>query len=241
MNVALIFSIGRKDDRGLLRFWLGKPAIDWMQHLDLTARIILWVAFDFPGLPYPDFGLLNILRNGRTGFRCSGAPPIRAGRPGAQSRLSDRSLGPQLCAARRSLPAGEILPLAHTNGSPLRLVKHKRGFCHTNVELLICCWLQQQQHTFISLLSVVSNALVMMLRHKACSFINVSIWPEHVCEVKHNADYFCWKETFYLKYIVHLRCCCWQTCTVQISSNKSGDIWFTLGLQSKILINLNQH
>lgn len=116
------FSTDRKDDWGL-RFWLEKPAIDWMQHIDTRERIIIWVAFDFPDLPYPDFGLLNILRNGRTGFRCSGAPPFRAGRPGASSRLSDRSLGPQLCAARRSLPAGEILPLTHTNGSPLRLVK----------------------------------------------------------------------------------------------------------------------
>lgn len=110
-----------------------------MQHIDPKERIIIWVAFDFPDLPYPDFGLLNILRNGRTGFRCSGAPPIRAGRPGAPSRLSDRSLGPQLCTACRSLPAGKILPLAHTNGSPLRSVKHRfRGFCHTRMELLKC-------------------------------------------------------------------------------------------------------
>lgn len=125
MKSALNFSFDRKDDRGL-RFWLEKPAIDWMQHIDLKERIIIWAAFDFPDLPYPEFGLLDILRNGRTGFRCSGAPPIRAGRPGAPSRLSDRSLGPQLCTACRSLPAGEILPLAHTNGSSLRLVKHLR-------------------------------------------------------------------------------------------------------------------
>lgn len=139
MKIALIsVSFDRKDDRGL-RFWLGKPAIDWMQHIDLKERIIIWVAFDFPDLPYPDFGLLNILRNGRTGFRCSGAPPIRAGRPGAPGRLSDRSLGPQLCAARRSLPAGKILPLAHTNGSALRLVKHLRGFCNTRMSLPKCC------------------------------------------------------------------------------------------------------
>lgn len=138
MKIALISRFDRKDDRGL-RFWLEKPAIDWMQHIDLKERIIIWVAFDFPDLPYPDFGLLDILRNGRTGFRCSGAPPIRAGRPGAPSRLSDRSLGPQLCTARRSLPAGEILSLAHTNGSSLRLVKHLRvSFCHRRMQLLKC-------------------------------------------------------------------------------------------------------
>lgn len=123
-NENCFFSFGRKDDRGL-RFWLGKPTIDWMQHIDLKERIIIWVAFDFPDLPCPDFGLLNILRNGRTGFRRSGAPPVGAGRPGAPSRLSDRSLRPQLCAACRSLPAGKILPLAHTNGSTLRSVKHR--------------------------------------------------------------------------------------------------------------------
>lgn len=122
-EAALILSFDRKDERGL-RFWLEKPAIDWMQHIDTKERIIWWVAFDFPDLPYPDFGLFHIPRNGRTGFRCSGPPSFRAGRPGAPSRLSDRSLGPQLCAARRSLPAGEILPVTHTNGSPLRLVKH---------------------------------------------------------------------------------------------------------------------
>lgn len=157
--LILFFSFDRKDDRGL-RFWLEKPAIDWMQHIDLKERIIIWVAFDFPDLPYPDFGLLNILRNGRTGFRCSGAPPIRAGRPGAPSRLSDRSLGPQLCTACRSLPAGEILPLAHTNGSPLRLVKHLRGFCHTTMQLLKCFLFPGRQHLSISTLAVVSKALV---------------------------------------------------------------------------------
>ncbi len=134
-----------------------------MQHIDLKERIIIWVAFDFPDLPYPDFGLLDILRNGRTGFRCSGAPPIRAGRPGAPSRLSDRSLGPQLCAARRSLPAGKILPLAHTNGSPLRLVKHLRGF----LQLLKFCLFPQRQHLSTSELAVVSYALLIMLRHKS--------------------------------------------------------------------------
>lgn len=97
-----------------------------MQYIDLQERIIIWVAFDFPGLHFPDFGLLRILRDGRTGFRCSGAPPLGAGRLGAPSRLSDRSVRPQLCTACRSLPAGEILPLAHTNGSPFRSVKHLR-------------------------------------------------------------------------------------------------------------------
>lgn len=91
-----------------------------MQHINLEERILIWVAFDFPELPHPDFGLLCLLRNGRTGFRGSGAPPVGTGRPGASSRLSDRSLRTRLCAACRSLPAGEILSLAHTNGSPLR-------------------------------------------------------------------------------------------------------------------------
>lgn len=77
-------------------------------------------------LPYPNPDIsdyLDVLRNGGTGFRCPGAPPVTAGRPGAPGRLPDRSLGPRLCPARRSLPAGEILPLAHTNGSPLRSVQ----------------------------------------------------------------------------------------------------------------------
>lgn len=140
--MSLNFSTHRKDDRGL-RFWLEKPAIDWMQHIDTRERIIIWVAFDFPDLPYPDFGLLNILRNGRTGFRCSGAPPFWAGRLGAPSRLSDRSLGPQLCAACRPLPAGEILPLTHTNGSPLRLVKRIMCVClpHSNTVFLFSFFL----------------------------------------------------------------------------------------------------
>lgn len=88
-------------------------------------------------LTSPDFGLL--FRDGRTGFCCSGASPVGARRPGAPSRLSDRSLGPQLCAACRSLPAGEILPLAHTNGSTLRSVKARLcGACHKRMQLVKC-------------------------------------------------------------------------------------------------------
>lgn len=88
-------------------------------------------------LIFPDLGLL--FRHGRTGFRCSGASPVGARRPGAPSRLSDRSLGPQLRAACRSLPAGEILPLAHTNGSPLRSVKARLcGACHKGMQLVKC-------------------------------------------------------------------------------------------------------
>lgn len=88
-------------------------------------------------LTFPDLGLL--FRHGRTGFRGSGASPVGARRPGAPSRLSDRSLGPQLRAACRSLPAGEILPLAHTNGSPLRSVKDRLcGACHKGMQLVKC-------------------------------------------------------------------------------------------------------
>lgn len=140
-----------------------------MQHIDLKERIIIWVAFDFPDLPYPEFGLLDILRNGRTGFRCSGAPPIRAGRPGAPSRLSDRSLGPQLCTACRSLPAGEILPLAHTNGSSLRLVKHLRwwwGLSHKNAasEMFFLLLLVPIAATFICLNCCKAYAFISVLR-----------------------------------------------------------------------------
>lgn len=76
----------------------------------------------------PDFGLFNIRQDGRTGFRCARTPFIRAGRLGAPCRLSDRSLRSQLCATCRPLPARKILSLSHTDGSPLRLVKHS-CFC----------------------------------------------------------------------------------------------------------------
>lgn len=45
MKISLFFCFYRKDDLGLRRW--GKPGIDWMQHIDLEERIIIWVAFDF--------------------------------------------------------------------------------------------------------------------------------------------------------------------------------------------------
>ena len=182
-HLLWISPFDRKDDRGL-RFWLDKPAVDWMQHIDLKERIIIWVAFDFPDLPHPEFGLLNIPRNGRTGFRLSGAPPIRAGRPGAPSRLSDRSLGPRLCAARRSLPAGEILPVAHTNGSALRLVQHRR--CHTMEQQLKCVFFFFGA-TFIHLYA---GCCFQCSPHTAaCASLSVQgLWP--ACVLEHKADLF---------------------------------------------------
>lgn len=63
MTAALNFSFDRKDDPEL-RFWLEKPAIDWMQHIDTDRGKkdyfmgCMW--FFFPPLPpYLDFGLLK--------------------------------------------------------------------------------------------------------------------------------------------------------------------------------------
>lgn len=44
-NCLFFFCFYRKDDLGLRR--RGKPGIDWMQHIDLEERIIIWVAFEF--------------------------------------------------------------------------------------------------------------------------------------------------------------------------------------------------
>lgn len=141
----------RKDDPEL-RFWLEKPAIDWMQHIDTDRGKdyfmgCMWF-FYLPPLPPTLSGFRiteNIPRNGRTGVRCSGAPSVGAGRPGAPSRLSDRSFGPRLRAARRSLPAGEVLPLTHTDGSTLRSVNSS---CFSLIKLtetfLLCCFFNAQ-------------------------------------------------------------------------------------------------
>ena len=92
-----------------------------------------------PAWPSSDFGLLHVCRNGRTGFRLAGAPFVGAGRPGAPGRLSDRSLRPRLGAARRPLPAGEILSVAHTDGSSLRFVKkNKNPFLSCNKDQPSC-------------------------------------------------------------------------------------------------------
>lgn len=128
-------------------------------------------------LTFPDLGLL--FRHGRTGFRCSGASPVGARRPGAPSRLSDRSLRPQLRAACRSLPAGEILPLAHTNGSPLRSVKARLcGACHKGMQLVKCSFFPSffgaslfvwHVQTFVFNISVwLRYFLKIYLKYKAC-------------------------------------------------------------------------
>lgn len=70
----------RKDDRGQ-RFWLEKPAIDWMHHIDLKRRIIIWAAFDFPELSYPDFGLLSILREWKDGISLLRRTSSQSGAP----------------------------------------------------------------------------------------------------------------------------------------------------------------
>lgn len=89
MSTVLVFSsspllsppFGRKDDRGL-RLWLGKkPAIDWMQHTDLKEGIIIWVAFDFPDIPYPDFGLLQHSPEWRDGISRLRRTSCRSGAP----------------------------------------------------------------------------------------------------------------------------------------------------------------
>lgn len=189
----------------------------------------------------------NILRNGGTGFRGSGAPPVGAGRPGAPSRLADRSLGPQLCPARRSLPAGEILPLAHTDGSPLRSVKHRATWVfkicyyfyfisnHMNVAAEWCLSLQQQ-HTHMSKHGY-TFFFSIMLRPKACP---CSTGCERLlCGCTKLMVMFFGGEggikergTICFKLP---RCGCLQSLTVQISANDSVE-W-----RSGIFMELNQH
>lgn len=67
-----------------------------------------------------DFGYIVFYRDGRPGFRPSAAPYGRAGRAGSQSRLQDHSYRAHDSAASRSLPAWEILPVAHTDAFTYR-------------------------------------------------------------------------------------------------------------------------
>lgn len=190
----------------------------------------------------------NILRNGGTGFRGSDAPPVGAGRPGAPSRLADRSLGPRLCPARRSLPAGEILPFAHTDGPPLRSVKHCATWVFFLNLLLLLFYFKSHERSSWVVFVLAAAATYTHLKAWLHFFFSIMLRPKACpcstgCErllcgcTKLMVMFFGGggiKERGTICFKLP-RCGCLQSLTVQISANDSVE-W-----RSGIFMELNQH
>lgn len=163
-----------------------------MQHIDLKERIIIWVAFDFPDLPYPDFGLLNILREWKDGTSLLRRTSYQSGAPWC----TEPPLG--------SLPRATALYSMPVTSRRENITPHTYQWLPTQVSQTSAWVLSHKNvaaemllvpiYTSVSELAVVSNALLIMLRHKTCSFISVNnrLWP--ACVAWHKADYFCTKE-----------------------------------------------
>lgn len=138
----------RKHDRERRHF-------PWKRHRRPARGIInIWLWFDRCGRRRRNIWDYKARRSGygEPGFRRSGAPPVRAGRFGSPRRLTDHLKRPQLRAARRCLPAWQILPFSSAHGHTLRSVPSARQ--HTALqkhELAGLHWWTWCLHHFMSM------------------------------------------------------------------------------------------
>lgn len=117
LDFDLHFSVGRKDDRRL-RFWLTqKPAaaLAWEQHIDLSKKgIIIWVAFDFSDLPYPELGLFQHSSEWKDGISPLRRTSCQSGAPWCtEPPLGSLPRAIALCSMPVTSRRGNTIPLTY--------------------------------------------------------------------------------------------------------------------------------